>query len=76
MPKNKEILSLAVIDRMFKVKGANRVSKKALIVVQEYITNKAMLIVKRAMDVATNSNRKTILQRDINLAESKFFKND
>jgi len=76
MPKNKEIVSLAIIDRMFKFKGANRVSKKALVVVQGYITQRAKSVVKRGMDIAINSNRKTILERDIKLAESKYFKKD
>ncbi len=74
MPKNRDIIALAPIERLFKFKGADRVSKKALVLVQEYVTKNAKTIINRAKEISINSNRDTVLERDVKLAESRFFK--
>jgi histone H3/H4 len=74
MPKNKEPIALAPLERILKENGAIRVSDDALVEFSGWLTEYAQEISKRAIAISKNSNRKTILEEDMILAISEIRK--
>ncbi|MEM2122000.1 MAG: NFYB/HAP3 family transcription factor subunit [Candidatus Woesearchaeota archaeon] len=68
MPKNKSIIPKANVERLMKNSGAIRVSNKALEEITDFLTKKGFEISKRAVEIAKNSGRRTVLARDVKLA--------
>jgi histone H3/H4 len=68
MPKNKNPIALAPLERILKENGANRVSKEALVVLAEHIENKAKEIAEKSIKFSKHAQRRTVLADDVKLA--------
>lgn len=70
MPKEK-FLSLNAMEKLLKQAGADRVSEKAKSALAKALEEKALEIGEEAKKLALHAGRKTITDKDINLAVKK-----
>lgn len=61
-------LSLAPIDRLMRIAGAERISDEAVSILREILEEVAKDISRQAMELAKHAGRKTILADDVKLA--------
>ncbi len=66
--KNISIIPKAPMARILLNVGANRVSQSAIDAFNDVLTQKAMEIAERAVQIAKHSGRKTVHEGDIKLA--------
>lgn len=66
--KNKNILALATMEKLFKESGAIRVSTSAKEELKNILEDYAKNIATRAIELASHSKRKTIKSDDVKLA--------
>lgn len=64
----KNVLPYASAERILKQAGAKRVSLEAKVAFMETLENEAAVLIRKALDIMKNCNRKTILGEDIKLA--------
>jgi histone H3/H4 len=64
-------LGLAAVYRLIKSAGAERVGDDAAAALRESLEQIGRAISKRAVELATHANRKTIKSSDIKLAEKQ-----
>lgn len=65
MEKTKKLISLKLIERLFKIAGAERISKKAKIALKECLEEKGKEIATLAIRNALHFGRKEIKNSDV-----------
>ena len=68
MAKNISTIPKAPVGRMLEAAGAKRVSQEAIDAFTDVLTEKAMEIAEKAVQIAQHSGRKTVHEGDIKLA--------
>ena len=71
MPKNKDPIALAPLERILKENGAKRVSDDALVVLAKEIDSEARHIARKSIELSKHANRRTVLPEDVRLAIDK-----
>ena len=66
--KNITVIPKAPMARMLMNAGAKRVSQSAIDALNDVLTEKAMTIAEKAVQIAKHSGRKTVNEGDIKLA--------
>ena len=66
--RNRNILPLAAMEKLLKQTGADRISDSAKSALATFLTNDAEIICRKAIENAKHAGRKTITDKDINLA--------
>ncbi|MEM4756218.1 MAG: histone family protein [Candidatus Woesearchaeota archaeon] len=66
--KNERLLPLAVIEKLMKKAGAERVGDDACEALKEELEERAAIITRKALKYALHAGRKTVRASDIKLA--------
>jgi histone H3/H4 len=69
MPRNKRIIPLASLAREFYDENTSRVSTEALVELSEWLENYGLKLSSKAWELCINSNKKTLMDTDIKIAQ-------